>query len=148
MSKFYCNVCEEDVVLENGKCPKCKTNWSKVIKDSENFDAIAVDVNGKESGFTSRDFVNHADNGYVDISDEDIDNTINFFLKWGRIGAYLIIIFAFLLIVLALAAYDDLGPASIMLILGALLMVFYAIIFNHSLRWKAYMLYTNKKKNK
>lgn len=34
MSKFYCNVCNEDVVLQNGKCPKCKTNWAKVINES------------------------------------------------------------------------------------------------------------------
>ncbi len=34
MSKFYCNVCNEDVILQNGKCPKCKTNWAKVINES------------------------------------------------------------------------------------------------------------------
>ena len=31
MSKFYCNICEEEVTLQNGKCPKCKTDWEKII---------------------------------------------------------------------------------------------------------------------
>ena len=25
MNKFYCNICEEEIILQNGKCPKCKT---------------------------------------------------------------------------------------------------------------------------
>ena len=31
MSNFYCNICEEDVSLQNGKCPKCKTDWGKIV---------------------------------------------------------------------------------------------------------------------
>ena len=40
MSKFYCNICENDVELQNGKCPKCKTDWEKVIQDTTNSEPI------------------------------------------------------------------------------------------------------------
>ena len=44
MSKFYCNICEEEVTLQNGKCPKCKTDWEKIINEKVSEDSKPIDI--------------------------------------------------------------------------------------------------------
>ena len=126
MSKFYCNVCDEDVNLQNGKCPKCKTNWEK-IEEEKLDDATPIEF--KEEY-------------------EEIDKNISFFLKWARRGKIFMIIFAIISIIVALAALEDTDGASLFLLIFAVVVISYAKIFENNLKWKAYMLHTNNKKRK
>lgn len=39
MKTFYCNKCEKDIELINGKCPICKIDWISIIQKFESSDA-------------------------------------------------------------------------------------------------------------
>lgn len=131
MSKFYCNICDEEVTLNNGKCPKCKTNWGKINEVSyqeEQEDGAIL--------FQSK------------ITDDDIDNNIFFFLKWASIGKIFMFIMATIVVLISFAELDDTDGKSLLLIIAAVVIIFYALVFENNLKWKAYMLHTNRKNKK
>jgi hypothetical protein len=145
MSKFYCNTCGEEVELQNGKCPKCKTNWAKIIKDSEGTDdAIPVDLEFNEIPKE----VPAPTIEEIKISEEDINYNIYFFLKWAKTIKTLVFIFAIILALYAVFAFEATSGASILLLIFCPAMIVYASIIENNLRWKAYMLHTNKKEHK
>ena len=40
MEKFYCNKCKKEVVLKDGYCPKCGTNWDGITKKTNELNDI------------------------------------------------------------------------------------------------------------
>lgn len=65
MDKFYCNKCKKDVVLQNGECPYCETNWDEIIKNCVEGD-ISLNVNSNyEDDYKS---LKYFDYGYFVIS--------------------------------------------------------------------------------
>ena len=67
MQKFYCNICNKDVILENNKCPVCGTNWENYVSET----------NIKNSTINTENI--------SDEKDKDIIKTFNFFLVWSLI---------------------------------------------------------------
>lgn len=139
MGKFYCNVCDEEVNLQNGKCPKCKTNWEKIDEEKLD-DATPIEFKEEYEEIDKTDAKN--------ITELDINNNISFFLKWARRGKIFMIIFAIISIIVALAVVEDTDGASLFLLIFAVVVISYAKIFENNLKWKAYMLHTNNKKRK
>jgi len=70
MNRFYCNVCKKDIMLENGICPDCKTNWDKIINESQ--------ISSKNNTFDNCRDINS-------ITEEHINDNINFYLTWSKI---------------------------------------------------------------
>ena len=135
MSKFYCNICEEEVTLQNGKCPKCKTDWEKIINEKVSEDSKLIDIYKKNE--TNNSFQEEYSNENV-ITEDNIKNNIDFFLTWASIGKIF-------MIVIGIESTD--GYSLILLVVSAGI-IFAGIIFENSLKWKAYMLHTNMKKKK
>ena len=78
MEKFYCNYCEEDVVLKNGKCPKCNTDWEKTVDTGKTvgIDGKIIDNELKKEHKQEVSF-NHS------ITNADINDNIEFFMSWA-----------------------------------------------------------------
>ena len=144
MNKFYCNICEEEVTLQNGKCPKCKTKWNKVSGMYESIEEIEpVDLNKSNESKTEKDLT------YVKkITEDDIDNNINFFLTWGRVGKILIILLAIIIAIMSIVNAESTDGQSLFSLIISASLIIYAVILENSLKWKAYMLYTNNKRKK
>ena len=139
MSKFYCNVCNEEVSLQNGKCPKCKTNWDKITEEKLD-NATPIEFKEEYEEIDKTDVKN--------ITELDINNNISFFLRWAFRGKVFMIILAIISIIVALATVEDTDGASLFLLIFAVVVISYAKIFENNLKWKAYMLHTNSKKRK
>ena len=87
MKNFYCNVCEEEVTLQNGKCPKCKTDWDKIINQKISEDNTPIDIYKKETINNDNEKKQEIEyDDYKVITEENINNNINFFLTWASIG--------------------------------------------------------------
>ena len=131
MSKFYCTVCEKDVELEKGVCPKCLTDWDKIFHDA----GVPDGPKPKDSDDDTRIELDP----YESITKEDIRNNINFFIKIANVGTIIIMLLA---LVVAIAAF----ASDLILLLVSLGLFLFAFIFEHMVKWKAYMLYTNLNK--
>lgn len=140
MKKFYCNMCEKEVELIDGKCPICKTNWNKII--SENTESTSMElINDKQynDDFSSKPRI---------ITEEEIQNNINFFLSWAKISKIFMIIVAIIVGIIAIVCADDTEGISLLLLVVTAMIIFSAFIFENNLKWKSYMLYTNSKNKK
>ena len=136
MEKFYCNVCNCDVTLKNGICPKCETNWQNIIEESLNskntFQKYVKQINEEEKVEE------------VEEKIDDIAKTITFFLKYAqavKIGTFIL---AIIVAIGCLILVDDSeGLSLIFLILVCPLIVFWGIFLEQHFKWKAYMLKIN-----
>ncbi len=139
MSKFYCNVCDEEVTLENGKCPKCNTDWEKIINENTS-DNNADDSIKKKSTITD-------DSTNEDVTIEDgIYKTINFFLNWAGAAKIFYVILAIITAIISICGIAATDGFSLLLLVVSVILLFTGNIFENSLKWKAYMLYTNMNK--
>lgn len=148
MSKFYCNICGEDVTLQDGKCPKCKTNWKKVIEKEEKSDNQKPFKTIKKIFFEDDENIED-DESNVDrqvITQDDILDNIDFFLKWSEV---VLIVFIIIAIIIAVVAFGLIGITrglSLLLLIPTAVTIIIAIIASNCLKWKAYMLHTNYKR--
>ena len=138
MSKFYCNKCDEDVVLENGMCPKCKTNWGNIIKVT---DKLNNDLPLRKPPVRKKDI----DDEMEEITYKDIADVIVFFLSWASFGKFLSIFISLAVAVIAIVLAGETQGLSLFLFALVPLLIFIGFVFENSLKWKAYMLYTNSK---
>lgn len=132
MKNFYCNNCNQDVELEDGKCPICKNNWGKVIDNAMNPKV----VNGEENSI-----------------EEDITETISFYIRIAKIGKDIFAILAALLLALsifyvALVIYEGQLVFMIISLIISGIMIFSGFLFEKNMRWKAYMLQASLKISK
>lgn len=144
MSKFYCNICEEDVTLQNGKCPKCKTDWMNIINGTNLENSKPINNNFQEDYLKENENKDEED---IDITEENIDNNINFFLSWASIGKNFMIVIGIIIAIISLVLIELTEGLSLILLVFSVVIIFAGIIFENSLKWKAYMLHTNVKKN-
>jgi amino acid permease len=56
------------------------------------------------------------------------------------------IIIAIIIAIISVAGAEDTDGYSLILLIFSAVLVFYAMIFENSLKWKAYMLHTNNKR--
>ena len=147
MDKFYCNICEEEVVLENGKCPKCNTDWEKVVNEEVPINSIPVNVYEKRIINSENTQEKECETSKT-ITENSINNNIDFFLKWAKNVKILMIVAAILIAVIALMGAESTEGYSLLLLFGSAIVIFAGIILENNLKWKAYMLYTDMKKNK
>ncbi len=149
MSNFYCNICEEDVSLQNGKCPKCKTDWGKIVNSKVSDESTPVDiykkdiVNNKDEEIQIKEF---EDNKI--ITEESISNNINFFLTWSTIVKIIMIIIGIIVAIYSIIRMEATDGNSILLLIFVPLIILYGFILENILKWKAYMLYTNSNNKK
>lgn len=150
MSKFYCNNCEEEVTLEDGKCPKCNTNWKKIMKEGEKVNSIEKEEMHKESDYEESDDVIYLtpSEKIEQIMIEDIDNNINFFLVWGKVLKIICIIVCIILFLLSFILIDETDDMSLLFLIPSAASLLFAFIVDNQLKWKAYMLLTNSRKLK
>lgn len=144
MSKFYCNICEEDVTLQNGKCPKCKTDWMNIINGTNLENSKPINNNFQEDYLKENENKDEED---IDITEENIDNNINFFLSWASIVKNFMIVIGIIIAIISLVLIGLTEGLSLILLIFSVVIIFAGIIFENSLKWKAYMLHTNVKKN-
>lgn len=146
MSDFYCNVCGEKVKLVDGKCPKCKTDWNKIINDCVESDkGEPVDLFADEEEMDLPFLTDE-----VELSTEenaDIDDVCSFLLKYGTIGKVLLIIASAIVIVLSLIMFEDSDGISLIYTVIGVLGLFIAFLFEAMIKWHVYLLLTNKKIN-
>ncbi len=145
MSDFYCNVCGEKVKLVDGKCPKCKTDWNKIIKDCVESDkGEPIDLFDEEE----MDLPFLTDE--VELSSEenaDIDDVCAFLLKYGTIGKVLLLIASGIVIIFSLIMFADSDGISLIYTVIGVLGLFIAFLFEAMIKWHVYLLLTNKKIN-
>ena len=149
MNNFYCNVCEEEVTLQNGKCPKCKTDWDKIINQKISEDSTPIDIYKKKiinNDNEKKQEIEYDD--YKVITEENINNNINFFLTWASIGKILMISIGIIIAIISFIGIEATAGYSLILLIVSAGIIFAGIIFENSLKWKAYMLHTNMKKKK
>lgn len=146
MNKFYCNICEEEVTLQNGKCPKCKTDWDKIVNEKISEDSTPIDIYKKEINNNKNQEIVYDDNKI--ITEENINNNINFFLTWASIGKIFMIVVGIIIAIISFVGIEATDGYSLILLIVSAGSIFAGIIFENNLKWKAYMLHTNlKKKN-
>ena len=155
MSDFYCNVCGEKVKLVDGKCPKCKTDWNKIIKDCVESDkGKPIDLSDNSE---SIDLFDKAEERHlpfltseVELSTEenaDIDDVCSFLLKYGNIGKVILIIASGIVIIFSLIMFVDSDGISLIYTVIGVLGLFIAFLFEAMIKWHVYLLLTNKKIN-
>lgn len=125
MKNFYCNECEEVVELQNGKCPKCGTDWEKIKKESQTKNESNVN------------------NQLLDTDDFDISTTWNFFINYAYALKIVLFIVAGILALLAIFYIGETEAMSLLLLPVAGALIFVAIFVEKNFKWKAYMLQTN-----
>ena len=147
MEKFYCNICNKDVKLENGKCPNCGTDWKKIITEP--------DIDGEPILFYDNTNKNQKDNNKAYISNtlknksDDIKETYSFYLRTANIGKYIILLFATVIAIFSILLLESTDGFSLSILFIAFVLVGYAFVFEKNFKWKAYMLklvYMNKNK--
>ena len=149
MSKFYCNVCEEEVVLRNGECPKCKTNWDKIINDNTSDDSQPFNMHLQKNINDNDKFFQEEQGVKINKLTEDcLHDNINFFLTWSSIGKIFMIIIGIIIAIISLVGIESTDGYSLILLVISASVIFAGIVFENNLKWKAYMLYTNIKKKK
>ena len=145
MSKFYCNICEEEVTLQNGKCPKCKTNWENIINEKVSEDSKPIDI------YKKNETINFFQEEYSDenvITEDNIKNNIDFFLTWAGIVKFFMIVIGIIIAIVSFVGIESTNGYSLILLVFSAVIIFAGIIFENSLKWKAYMLHINMKKKK
>ena len=134
MKNFYCMNCSEYVDLVDGKCPKCHTDWKKILEENnpnkQYEDNNIPTVTVKE------------------ITEEDLDYNIYNLLSFARIGKIFLIIVALIIAAGAFIAIDATNGYSALLLIPSFITIFLATVFENNVKWKAYMLYTNIHKQK
>lgn len=85
---------------------------------------------------------------YKVITEEGIKNNINFFLTWASIGKIFMISIGIIIAIISIIGIEVTDGYSLILLIASIGIVFAGIIFENSLKWKAYMLHTNMKKKK
>lgn len=149
MSNFYCNICEEEVTLQNGKCPKCKTDWNKIINEEISEDSTPIDIYKKNINNNDNEEIREKE--YDDsriITEENINNNINFFLTWASIGKIFMIVVGIIITIISFVLLESTDGYSLILLVISASVIFAGIVFENNLKWKAYMLHTNIKKKK
>ena len=161
MNKFYCNVCGEEITLQNGKCPKCKTNWNKIINEdivSEESEPFNPN-DGKDLSFEDNYIPKKDHTDIKSITEEDINSNIVFFLRWGLIVK---VILAVLGIIIAVGSFilagnvedyqkEEFRTDIVYIVSGIvvfIVLILAGIIFEKNLQWKAYMLKNTHEINK
>ena len=81
-----------------------------------------------------------------EITNDDIQSNINFFLTWAKIDKIFMIIIAIIIAIISLVVLEDTDGYSLILLIFSVALVFQSMIFENSLKWKAYMLHTNNKR--
>ena len=133
MEKFYCNKCQEDVELINGKCPKCGTNWDEVMRSSIAKENISVDyyANNEQGSNPKEKYTN------------DIKGVWSFFLDYANVCKYICFVFAVIVFIL-MFLYEEINIHIVLIhMMGVFSMILLGIILEKSFKWKAYMLKTN-----
>ena len=146
MSKFYCNYCEEEVSLQNGKCPKCGTDWNKKIAEIANDvekEKINSGVKGERNKKEQYDL--KKSNSNDDINYEDIDFNIHSLLRCGKNLKIIMLIGSIIFFIIFFVTLEEDNGISYYFLIPAILLIIYAIIIERIFEWKAYMLYTNLK---
>ena len=146
MKNFYCNICEEDVVLQNGECPKCKTNWDKIINDTISDDSQPFNMNQESNN--DNFFQEEKDVEVQKITEDCMHSNINFFLTWASIGKIFMIIIGIIIAFISLVEVESTDGYSLILLVVSAGFIFAGIVFENNLKWKAYMLHTNMNKIK
>ena len=149
MKKFYCNICDEEVELKNGKCPKCKTDWEKISSDSVNNETEPVDVYSKKSKVDEEFFKEDKKELLEDwFKEDDIDNNIIFLIKWGEIVKFIMIVLAIIVAIISFVEISKTEGYSLLKLIYSGLLIIFGVLMENIFKWMAYMLYTNKKNNK
>ena len=146
MNKFYCNVCSEEVVLQEGRCPKCKTNWNKIISDSKTINKL--EETRSINHVNSYEEEQEKSIEFKKITDYDVRQNINFFLIWAGVIKILTIVLAVLITIVSICLVEVSEGYSLLLLWISPVLIICSIIFENLLKWKAYMLYTNLKNKK
>ncbi len=139
MSKFFCNVCENEVELKEGVCPNCKTNWNEIASKA------VLDKPLVKKNLSYEELIEEDD---MRITDKDIKNNVNFFLNWGYAGKIIFYVLAIISFICALFLISKISGYSLVLLLQAIIFAILGPVFENILKWKAYMLHTNMKKGK
>ena len=149
MSKFYCNNCEEEVTLKDGKCPNCNTDWNKLLKEAEKVNEMEKKEEHVENDYEDEEFVSLSVSEKVEqIKLEDIYNNINFFLTWGKVLKIICLVIGAVLFILSFALSGEMDEESLFFLIPTAFFILFAFIIDNQLKWKAYMLLTNSRKLK
>lgn len=135
MKKKYCYICDEEVILHDGKCSRCNTALEETcvdVKQTDEIDAV------KEKKVVVKN--------NIAITNDDITNNINFFLKHGYYVKVFLYVIAVIMAILAIVLIDETDGLSLFLFLVSLSISGSGVIFENNLKWKAYMLYINMKR--
>lgn len=164
MGKFYCNICEEEVSLKNGKCPNCDTNWDEIIGDILSKDSQPVNFcqqennknknakHVKDSSFwdENKNAKHDKDSSFWDdevlITDEEIKENIDFYIEWSIRTKIFAIIVAVIIAIISLIGIAETNGLSLLLLFVSGAIIWSSTIFENNLKWKAYMLHTNMNK--
>lgn len=147
MEKFYCNSCKEDVTLNNGKCPKCNTDWSKKMKVDENSVSVLSDDANQITDGDEYEVLTPSERAEK-ISLVDIDKNVSFFLIWAVVLRVLFILSSIATFILSFLFIEDTEYQSLFLLIPAFLTFLFSFVAANMLKWKAYMLLTNSRKLK
>lgn len=126
MEKFYCNICNKEVNLKNGKCPDCGTDWYKIMEEP--------DTDGEPISFYDNKDENREDNkeyfsNNLKTEADDIKDTYSFYLKTASIGKYIILLFALVIAVFSLVLFESTDGYSLSMLFVTFALAGYAIIF-------------------
>ena len=142
---FYCNECNKDVVLKNGKCPNCGTNWKEIIDGVGKENAVSINNTVKEALIMSKEDKKN--------EKEDLMDTYDFFISKSKIISTILYIFAivFLIVALFLFQYEEFVGYGIFFIVAMILTAYKALIIEKEMKWKGYvlkLLFDTRHKNK
>ena len=147
MSKetFYCNECNKDVVLKNGKCPNCGTNWKEIINDIGKGNGVSInDIVQEEPVVTKEDKISEK---------EDISQTYDFYISRSKIIGTILygLAIVFLIVALILFQYEEYGELGIFFIVMMIITAYKALFIEKEMKWKGYalkLLFDIRHKNK
>lgn len=146
---FYCNICDKDVVLKNGVCPYCQTNWKQIINN-----CTSNQTEDNSNDYTSNQ-IEDISNDYeiLVINDEDIEKNIRFHLSFAKVIVIVGVIISIFVLIITLGFVSETIKISgfisfIVFVIGIawiLTIAIITVVVNNALKWKAYMLYTISK---
>lgn len=141
MEKFYCNVCDKLVELNNGKCPMCNTNWESIVSNVNKIEPLYEQTNDMSDDINLKEKVVNTFN--KNELNDDIKDTWTFFLNMAKVGKYICFVMAIIIVVISLKYIEENSIVTLLLLVPSCILVFYGFLFEKNLKWKAYMLQTN-----
>lgn len=119
MITIYCDKCKEEVeVKRDCICPKCKTDWSKQVKEEVDVDEV-----------------------FFGIKDSDADETVQYILSWGNYFKFIYGIIGIIAIIAGIVVmFEDILVGLGILVCG-IACFGYGLFVQHANKWKAYMLH-------